>query len=164
MAHFKFFFFSTLHDCLGKQTNKQTNEKMMRQNRIYLSTPAVLPWGNFRENPLEAGTLRWRTESLELRWLRSPIFKLKKKLNSKIKTKRKHKEKKKGEMDQGGNLWRLSVTLCLNPAGGLTCHSTSSFWRRLQAILLNTYAEREREREWKRGRKGWKERKGKFRA
>jgi len=33
-------------------------------------------------------------------------------------------------------LWRLSVTLCLKPVGGLTCHSTSSFWRRLQAILL----------------------------
>ena len=35
-----------------------------------------------------------------------------------------------------GHLWRLSVTLCLKPAGGLTCHSASSFCRRLHAILL----------------------------
>jgi len=28
------------------------------------------------------------------------------------------------------------VTLCLKPVGGLTCHSTSSFWSLLQAILL----------------------------
>ena len=35
-----------------------------------------------------------------------------------------------------GYLWRLSVTLCLKPVGGLTCHSTSSFWSLLQAILL----------------------------
>ena len=35
------------------------------------------------------------------------------------------------------HLWRLSETLCLNPAGGLTCHSASSFCSRLQAILLS---------------------------
>lgn len=33
-------------------------------------------------------------------------------------------------------LWRLSVTLCLNPVGGFICHSTSSFWSLLHAILL----------------------------
>jgi len=35
------------------------------------------------------------------------------------------------------HLWRLSETLCLNPAGGLSCHSASSFCSRLQAILLS---------------------------
>lgn len=38
----------------------------------------------------------------------------------------------------GPDLCRLSVTLCLKPVGGLTCHSTSSFWSRLEAILLRT--------------------------
>jgi hypothetical protein len=51
-----------------------------------------------------------------------------------------------GEELQGGtrggererrHLWRLSETLCLNPAGGLSCHSASSFCSRLQAILLS---------------------------
>lgn len=38
----------------------------------------------------------------------------------------------------GDHLWRLSVTLCLKPEGGLTCHSASSFCSRLHAILLST--------------------------
>ena len=46
-------------------------------------------------------------------------------------------ELQEGTRRERRHLWRLSETLCLNPAGGLSCHSASSFCSRLQAILLS---------------------------
>lgn len=46
----------------------QKKEKLYKKTGLV--SPGVLPWGNALGNPLEAGTTRWRIESLELRSLR----------------------------------------------------------------------------------------------
>lgn len=104
----------TTNQVKGNCKSKIKNSREIQENREI---------ENRSEKPLEITHHNESSQAIE-------------KANSQIEEKQKKIGEDKIEMR---NLWRLSVTLCLNPCGGLTCHSTSSFWIRLQAILLRAW-------------------------
>jgi hypothetical protein len=53
-----------------------------------------------------------------------------------------------------GHLWRLSVTLCLKPEGGLTCHPATSFRRTRRRAVPARSREHETPERWSRKQEG----------